>query len=77
MTYSRLANQLAGVQIAAVYEQCGFEPDGGLTTVQMLASMEARLEELSLLVADLNPDAVLTCQRLREKERRQVRASRP
>ena len=55
-----------------MYEQCGFEADGGLSTVHMLANMEARLEELCLGVADLSPEAVAACQRQREKERRQV-----
>ena len=55
-----------------MYEQCGFEADAGLSTVQMLANMEARLDELSLAVTDLSPEAVAACQRQREKERRQV-----
>lgn len=62
----------AAAQVAAVYQQCGYEADGGLSTVQMLANMEARLEELSLGVEDLPYEAVITCQRLREKERCQV-----
>ena len=43
----------AAAEVAAVYQQCGYEADGGLSTVQMLANMEARLEELSLGVEDL------------------------
>ena len=61
------------LQVAAVYEQCGFEHDSGLATVQMLGNMEARLEELSAAAFDLSAEVIFASQRQREKDRRQVR----
>ena len=61
------------LQVAAVYEQCGFEHDSGLATVQMLGNLEARLEELSAAAFELSPEVIFASQRQREKDRRQVR----
>lgn len=58
-----------------MYEQCGFERNSGLATVQMLGNMEARLEELSLAAADLSPEVMFASQKQREKDRRQVQPS--
>ncbi|KAK9804129.1 hypothetical protein WJX73_002693 [Symbiochloris irregularis] len=59
-------------KLREVHSQCGFEGDSGLTSVQMLASLESRLEELLAAADQLSPEAMAAGQRAREAERRKA-----
>ena len=64
--------EAVAAKLREVHVRCGSEGDSGLTSVQMLASLEARLEELLAASALLTPEAVLAGQKARENERRKV-----
>ena len=55
-----------------VNAKCGLDGDAGLSLVQMVAGLEAKLEELLLASEQLTPEAVSAGQRAREAARREV-----
>ncbi|KIY99393.1 Coiled-coil domain-containing protein 37 [Monoraphidium neglectum] len=61
-----------GSKVAEVYGRCGFDPDASLTMLQMLTSMEVRLQECLAQVEPMPAEWVADVERSREKERRQV-----
>lgn len=59
-------------QVAQVYVKCGFDADASITTVQMLANIESKMEEYLTLAATMPKEYVEAAEKAREKERRQV-----
>lgn len=72
-----LAQEVVHAKLREVYAKCGLDGDAGLTSVQMVAGLEAKLEELLLASEQLTPEAVLAGQRAREAARRKVCGSVP
>jgi hypothetical protein len=60
--------------VADTYERCGFERDAGLTPLQMLSSIEARMEQWIAFCSTSVPRgySVEGTERACEKQRRQV-----
>ena len=56
-----------------VWAKCGFDGDAGLSSVQMVAGLEAKLEEYLTASEQLTPEEVTAGQRAREAARRKVR----
>ncbi|KAL2103886.1 hypothetical protein ACEWY4_000754 [Coilia grayii] len=59
-----------GKKVAEVYQGCVGETEANLTTLQMLTSIEGRLEELLENLELVPREQMLTVERVREKERR-------
>jgi hypothetical protein len=57
-------------KVAEVYAACGFDTQG-LTILEMLTSIEAKLESLITVVDRMDPKLVHEAERAREKDRRQ------
>lgn len=55
-----------------VWGKCGFDGDVGLNAVQMVAGLEAKLEEFLTATEALTPEEVTAGQRAREAARRKV-----
>ena len=66
-----------GAKLSEVYAKCGFDGNAGLSSVQMVAGLEAKLEELLLASEQLSPEAVVAGQRGREAARRKVGFTAP
>eukprot|EP01028_Stygiella_incarcerata_P004158 TRINITY_DN187_c0_g1_i3.p4 TRINITY_DN187_c0_g1~~TRINITY_DN187_c0_g1_i3.p4 ORF type:complete len:333 (-),score=113.18 TRINITY_DN187_c0_g1_i3:1473-2471(-) len=58
-------------KVMDVYQQCGFENDAKLSTLDMLRNIEARLEHLLRVTDSMPPEHVEAAEKAREKERRQ------
>merc|ERR1711907_576475 len=57
--------------VADVYQNCGFEADAALSTLNMLANIESKMEEYLTIVDKMPPAFVEEAEKAREKERRQ------
>ena len=57
-------------KVSEVYVRCGFEADSSISTLQMLANIEARLEEFLATVATMPAEFVEAQEKQQEKERR-------
>ena len=69
----RLTQEATAGKLHAVYAKCGLDGDAGLSSVQMVAGLEAKLEEFLVASEQLTPEAVVAGQRAREAARRKVR----
>eukprot|EP00742_Colponemidia_sp_Colp-10_P003580 GILJ01003812.1.p1 GENE.GILJ01003812.1~~GILJ01003812.1.p1 ORF type:complete len:531 (-),score=139.30 GILJ01003812.1:146-1708(-) len=58
-------------QVAEVYQTCGFDSDANPGTIQMLANIEAKLEELLTAMDEMDPAYVAQAEKDKQKERRQ------
>ena len=58
-------------KVAEVYRAIFYEADHSLGTLQMLTNIEAKLEELLLLIGSMPPAEVEAAEKQKEKERRQ------
>eukprot|EP00736_Rhodelphis_marinus_P011866 Rmarinus@m.10502 len=57
-------------KVADVYVKCGFDSDAGLNTLQMLANIEARLEDYLRQIAVMPRELVEQAEKMKEKDRR-------
>ncbi len=60
--------------VGAAHQQCGFSDSSSANIVEMMAGIEARLNECLVAAASLPPGFVEEWEKSREKERRQVSA---
>lgn len=63
-----------GSKVAGVYVKCGFDADASVSTLQMLTNIEMKLEEYLLAAAGIPEEYIEGMEKMREKERRKVRA---
>ena len=58
-------------KVKEVYRRCLGDSDGNLGTLQMLTSIENRLEQLFELIELMPPEKVEQAEKMKDKERRQ------
>ncbi|KAH6576492.1 hypothetical protein BASA62_001413 [Batrachochytrium salamandrivorans] len=58
-------------KVKEVYRRCLGDNDGNLSTLQMLTSIENRLEQLFELIEQMPPEKVGQAEKIKDKERRQ------
>ena len=64
--------EAVSAKLHEVWAKCGFDKVAGLSSVQMVAGLEAKLEEFLTASEQLTPEEVTAGQRAREAARRKV-----